>query len=79
MFSSPSLSPLWQVKSFIDTMQKITTIKQIEDRLFMDWSLEMVIHGQKIVQVLQSNSLTNNATNSKNEDGILLQLNEGVH
>ena len=65
VFWSPSLSPLWQVESFIREMLQTRPTCQIEDKLFMDWSLGMVIHSQKIIQRLQSYSFTHIAANSQ--------------
>ena len=65
VFWSPSLSPLWQAESFFREMLQTRPTCEIKDRLFMDWSMGMVIHNQKIVQVLQSDSLTHIAANNQ--------------
>ena len=65
VFWSPSLSPLWQAQSFLRKMSQPTKISQIENTLWMDRPLEMVIHSQQIVLVLQSHTITHSTANSE--------------
>ena len=66
VFWSPSLSPLWQAQSFLREISQPTTISQVEDTLWMDRSLGMIIHSENIVSVLQPNTITHSAANSEN-------------